>query len=252
MELWGIMEIKVKSLGKALAVLECFSTLKPELGISEIAKMTGLYKSSVHNIVSTYVQLGYLEQNTQTQHYYLGLKMLQFSRVVNHHTGLNDVLMPYMITISKELKERVYLGVPHDKSVLYLSSYADGVYASQRTIIGETAPLYCTALGKAVLASLDDAESRLPERLERFTENTITEKTALFRDLELTRARGFAVDDMEHEFGIKCVAVPIVDINHQVLCAISASGPSLRFNQHDIPLIAQIMKGILEPIQSKL
>ncbi|HIS92036.1 MAG TPA: IclR family transcriptional regulator [Candidatus Alectryocaccomicrobium excrementavium] len=245
------MEYKVQSLAKAIKVLECFTVAKPEWGVSEVARFTGFQKSTVHNILTTLQQLGYVEQNPETQRYYLGLKILQFSRVVNTHIGLSEMMGPYMQKIGAATQEMVYLAIPYGSDVIYISSYADGSHASPRAILGERAPMYCTGIGKAILAYLDDAESRIPAQMQAFTPDTITDKQALLRDLAWIRAHGYALDNMEHEFGVKCVAVPIFAADESVRCAVSISGPSLRFAPSRVEAMAKTMMEILAPIQHK-
>lgn len=246
------MEYKVKSLAKAMEVLECFTVKHPERGISEIASKCGLPKSSVHNILTTFQQMGYVNKNEDTNRYSLSLKTLQFSRVVVSRMGLEEALMPYMRKISAELKEMVYLGIPRGCDVMYMASYSDGVHAEFRTILGELAPLYCTGIGKAMLAHLPDPESHLPATLEPFTDDTITDQARLMEDLKAIRARGYAIDDMEHEFGIRCIAVPVFGLDGGIKCAVSISGPSLRFGDEKLPEMAAVMQQILKPIQKKL
>ena len=84
---------KVSSLVKAMKVLECFSMKNPELGVTEIAKQLGLQKSTVHNILSTFETMGYLIQNPTTGKYSLGVRLLQFSYIVNNQMGYQKLIM---------------------------------------------------------------------------------------------------------------------------------------------------------------
>ena len=113
-------EVKVKSLQKALQVLECFLGDR-ELGISEIAARLGLCKSSVHNIVSTFEAMDYLQQNLQTSRYSLGVKLCEYSRAVSRNFSVTKIALPYMQEIANQVREHVYLGRPYRDEVLYLS-----------------------------------------------------------------------------------------------------------------------------------
>ena len=241
--------IKVKSLVKAMEVLECFSTKTPALGISEIASSLKINKATVYNIVSTFVSMGYLVQDPATQKYHLGLKLLHFSYVINQQSDLTSRVIPYLQKIANATNEICYLGIPYEDKVLYLATRtpAGGV---PRTILGEKAPMYCTGLGKALLAFMpEDRRPLLPDHFEAFTNNTITEKSKLMEDLDLIRQRGFAIDNMEHEFGVSCVAVPIFGHDHIPVAAVSVSGPSLRFDLGTTEKIYRETKEILEEIQ---
>ena len=246
------MNEKVKSLAKAMEVLECFSVKQPELGVSEIARLTGLQKSSVHNMLSTFEQHGYVGKNPVTNRYYLGLKLLSFSYIITSYMGLNQLMMPYLKQIANTLHETVYLGIPSGPDVLYIDSCVDDGHNSSRNILGERAPLYCTGLGKAILAYHEDPLSLLPDSLQSFTEYTITQPDRLLAELETIRQNGYAVDNMEHEYGIKCVALPLFGSDRRLRCAVSVSGPSLRFSEALLPHMARQMADILEKIQYRL
>jgi len=244
-------EYKVKSLAKAMKVLECFSNDQPELGITEIAEMVKLQKSTVHNIVSTFRELGYLSCNKDNSKYYLGVKLLQFSYIINNHLGFRNFFLPYMRQIADELKEVVYLGIPNEGDVLYIETQFPHGSVAVRNILGERAPMYCTGLGKAMLAYLpvSEQEKYASRKLKKFTENTITTKEALLRDLEQVRLRGYSIDNMEHEYGITCIGVPVFGHDKQVVAALSISAPSLRFDDATVAKNAKRMKEILEPAQ---
>ena len=242
---------KVKSLAKALHVLECFSNDKPELGVTEISKMLHLHKSTVHNIVSTYKDLGYLQQNPETGKYHLGIKLLQFSYIINNHMGLRKFFLPYLQEIANKVNETVYLGIPHDGDVMYIENQAPFNSVSTRNILGEHAPMYCTGLGKVMLAYLPDAdrESAMDRPFFPFTENTITTREALLAELGEIRRRGYAIDNMEHEYGVMCLAFPVFGVDGRIVAAVSTSAPSLRFTPEVIKQNAIVMREILAPAQ---
>ncbi len=244
-------ELKVKSLAKAVKLLECFSTRQPELGVTELAKMLGLQKSTVHNIASSFLQLGYLSQNKETGKYFLGVKLLQFSYIINNHMGLRNFFLPYMNQIAAHTNENVFLGIPHEADVLYLECQFPSGSLLSRNILGERAHMYCTGLGKAMLAFLPEEErvriASLP--MERFTDNTILDKQVLLDDLEVVRKRGYSIDFMEHEYGVICIGVPIFGNDKRVVAALSTSAPSLRFDEKTIADYALFMQKLLEPAQ---
>lgn len=247
-------DYKVKSLAKAMKVLECFSIKTPELGITEIAEMVELQKSTVHNIITTFQQMGYVAQNPQTGKYYLGLRCLHFGYIINNHLGLRQLFLPYLTRIAREAGETCYLGIPNGTDVLYIESASPAGITTTRAILGERAPLYCTGLGKAMLAHMpsDAVKECLAQPLEPFTDSTITQPQALLDDLALTRERGYSTDNMEHEYGIRCVAVPVLGNDQRVIAAVSVSGPSLRFGPEDICRNARIIKEILAPLQGSM
>ena len=99
-----------------------------------------------------------------------------------------------------------------------------------KSVTGECSKMYCTSVGKAVLATMseEDREKHIPEELEAFTEYTITDRRELDEEIRMVRERGYAVDDMEVMFGVKCVGVALLNHEGEAEGALSISAPSLR------------------------
>lgn len=236
-------QAKVKTLGKAIKILECFSIEEPELGITQISNKLGIYKSSVHNIITTLESYGYIEKNLSNDKYRLGLKMLQFSYIISNQIGFRYSVHPYLQEIAKEFSESCYFAIPNDLSVLYLdAAYPMGMVAF-RTVVGDRAPLYCTGIGKAMLAYMDDKaiETVKARGFEKFTENTICSEEEYHRELSTIKQQGYSIDNMEHEYGVKCVGVPIFSHDGSVCGGLSVTGPSLRFDSKRIEQIARVL-----------
>lgn len=250
----GNEEIKVKSLVKALKILDCF-TEKPSWGVTEISERLGLYKSNVHDILTTLKAMDYLEKEEEINRYKLGMKVFALSRAMGDSFSIIKIALPYMQELANVTNERVYLAVPHDNEVIYLeATYPAESVNLMRSILGERAQMYCTGLGKAMLAHYSNAE--LEQYLNRsftaYTESSITDKEALRKELEITRQRGYAIDNMEHEFGVKCVALPIFDSNRKLTAALSVSGLSTHFTEEKIKEWAILMKQYIAKIENRL
>lgn len=248
-------EVKIKSLQKALEVLNCFSS-KPVLGVTEISEKLGLYKSNVHNILSTLQAMDYVEKDESTGNYRLGMGIFALSRALGDSFAITKIAMPYMQELANLTDERVYLAIPHHLEVVYLEAMypAESVHL-MRSILGEKAAMHCTGLGKAMLANMDpeDLEEYLKKHdLRAYTDHTITDPDEFRKEMLLTRQRGYAVDDMEHEFGIKCVALPIFDKNRKLHAGLSVSGSSIRFTEEQIHEWAILMKRYIDKIEQRL
>ncbi len=241
----------VKSLVRALSVLECFSVERPELGPSEIGAMLHMQKSTIYNILNTFQQCGYLTKNEQTGKYSLALKLLHFGYIVNSRYSLREMFLPVLSKIANATGELCYFGILSEEQVVYIESAVPAGQMRTRNISGERAPLYCTGLGKAMLAYLPEAqiEKILSRPMKAFTDYTITRPETLRQALEEIRQNGYAADNMEHEFGIRCVAVPVFDSHGQVVAAVSVSGPSPRFDNSVIARDAVIIADALRPLQ---
>lgn len=247
-------EVKVKSLQKALEVLNCFIN-KPLLGVTEISETLDLYKSNVHNILTTFSALGYLEQDEETEKYKLGIRIFELSRALGDRFGITKVAAPYMQELANLTNDNVYLAVPHEGEVLYLEAmYPANATHLMRSLLGDRADMYCTGLGKAMLANMGEEmmDSYLKRELAPYTEQTITDPKRLREELMQTRTRGYAVDNMEHEFGIKCVALPIFNQERRLTAAMSVSGSSLKFTEERIVEVAELIKKYVSKIERRL
>jgi len=249
-----IKKTKVSSLQKALNILNCF-TQKGTWGVTELSEYLGLNKSNVHSILSTFKDMEYVYQDPETGRYKLGMAIYTLSHALGDDLIIGNIAMPYMQELSDLTGERVYLAIPHKDEVIYVNStYPQEAVYLMRTIMGERAKMYCTGLGKAILAYLPEEQVKnyIDTVLEAYTEYTLTDPVKLMRDLALTRERGYAIDNMEHEFGIKCVAMPIFNKQKNLEAAISISGPSLRFSCERIPELSAELKKQVNKIQERL
>ena len=180
--------------------------------------------------------------------------MLSFGYVINSHMDLRRIFMPYMHQIAAEVNEVCYLGIPYGSVVLYLEAAYPQYSSSARSISGETAPMYCTGLGKVMLAYMPEKEREaiLQQPRSKYTDYTITDINVLRDNLEEVRANGFSTDNMEHEFGIRCVAVPVFGADGRLVASVSVSGPSPRFDPMTIVRAADTLRRLIEPVQNKL
>ena len=245
-------EVKVKSLQKALEILNCF-TRKSSWGVTEISELLDLNKSNVHNILSTFKAMNYLDQDPESGKYKLGLSVYSLCYSLGESLSIGSMAAPYLQELADIAKERVYLAIPHEDEIIYVNSaYPKGDIGLMRAIIGEHAKMHCTGLGKAMLAFLpaEQQQAYASNPLQPYTEYTITDKDRLLSELEEIRRQGYAVDNMEHEFGIKCVAMPILGRNRQVAAAVSISGPSLRFDAEKIEVLVREMRNKVRELES--
>lgn len=247
-------EVKVKSLKKALEVLNCFTENQP-LGVTEISEKLGLYKSNVHNILMTFKAMEYVEQDEESGRFYLGPAIFNLTRALNEYFDIPKVAIPYMKKIVEEVQELVYLAVPSGDEVIYLEAfYPEKHFLSSPPVRGERSKMYSTSAGKAVLSAypLEELEQHISKELMPFTEFTITDKEQLMKELEVTRKRGYAFDNMEVIYGIKCVGVPILDQDKKPVAALSISTPSLRMTEDKIEKFVKVLKKYALEIEKRI
>ena len=250
------MERKIiQSIDRALQVLELFSLEKPEWGITEISKALNIYKSNVHNVLTTLAEKGFVLKNSKTDKYKLGIKFFELGSIVIKNMDLRKIAHPYIEELFKEFKETVHLGVLDKGRVVSIEREESDKGLCSHVEIGKRTSLHCTAVGKAMMAYLNEDEINLiikEKNLEKFTENTITTKKELEKEFLKIQKQGYSVDNMEHEEGVRCVASPIRDYTGKVIASMSVSGPAFRINKSNIPNIAKKVKECCDCISEEM
>ena len=221
----------IGSVAKALQILNLFTIEKNEWGITELANALNMQKSTVFRLVDTMAMQGYLRKTSSEAHYRLGLKIFELGSVVFSNFNLKDVANSYIHSLSEKCGETVHMGIINENSVMSIEKSDSKNSLMSTVLIGKTSPLYCTSVGKVLLAFIDEDKCvRLLKNIKfnKYTEYTITDCNLLLEELEKIRDNGYAVDNMEHEFGIRCIAAPIFDCNNICVASMSISGPSIR------------------------
>ncbi len=244
----------LKSLHKTIRVLECFSIREPRLSLSEIARRVGLPASTTHRILATLRAAGFVEQDGERDQYRLGLKLLELGSVVLATMELHREAAPFVEALGRESGETVHLGVFDGSQVVSIEKMDSAHELALNVTIGKGAPAYCTGVGKALLAFQPDAVVSRVGRvgLRRHTANTITDLGKLRRELERVRKLGYAVDNEEHEVGVRCVAAPIRSYTGGVVASLSVSGPATRITTAAIPRLAERVKEVAAKLSAQL
>lgn len=234
----------INSLLKAIDLLELFSPAEPRLTLTQMSQRLGMPKSTVHNLLTTLLSRGYVEK-VDFDHYALGTAVIALTQGVRVNVELRDRAAPLLRELADETHNTVYLGILDEGLCLYIYAIESPRRLLARTAVGERVPPHCTGIGKAQLAHLPSAEvDAIIERygLPGFTEATITERGALFGELQQIRAQGYAVDAGEHEYGTFCVAAPILNERSRVIGGCSLSGlDEQMLREHQPALAARVM-----------
>jgi len=252
-----IMEEQIlKSLKKAIEILEALAEESENgMGITQLSRELNLPKSTIHQILSTFKNARLVEQDPANKKYRLGLRIFELGNIVQSQLELRKIAQPYLHNLSKKTNETTYLSVLEQNKIVYIDYVESMARLRAHPVFGIRVPLHCTSLGKAIMASLPERkidEIIQNEGLERFTENTITDPHMLKRELGKIRKKGYAIDDVEHEEGIRCVGAPIRNHRGEVFAAISISGPSQRFDSPRIQAMAKLVIEAAEEISRKM
>lgn len=250
------METKnVKTLGKMVSVLDCFSTTERTLSVSEIAERTGLPRSTAHRSILALKEVGFLEQDRARDAYRLGLRLFQLGATVLNNLDLQRKARPICEALSSLSSESVHLCVFDGERMVFVERAVGGPTGEQNdTIVMEISPCYCTGVGKATLAFQPEPiiNRVIAAGQDRFTPHTIVEPSALLEELAGIRERGYALDREEHKINVRCVAAPIRNSSNRVIAALSASGPARRMPEERQLQLAPYVIGHAEAISKRL
>jgi DNA-binding IclR family transcriptional regulator len=245
----------MKSLKKAIEVLEALAEREDGIGISRLSRELNLPKSTIHQILSTFKSVRFVEQNPENKKYYLGLRIFELGNVVQSQLQLGKIAHHYLYNLSRKTNETTYLVILENDRIVYIDCVESTARLRAHPVFGERVPLHCTSVGKAIMAYLPEEKVNKiihEDGLERFTENTITDPQVLKRELKEIRKRGYAIDNVEHEEGIRCVGAPIRNHQKEVFAAISVSGPSQRFDRSRVLAMAKLVIETAEEISGKM
>ena len=232
----------IKSLQRAINILDLFDEQKVALGITEIAETTGLHKSTAAGLIYTLQHNGYLGQDPETRKYHLGFKLVERASTLLDQIDVRKVALPHLQGLISWCDESVNLAVPDGGQIVYSERLTTTRSFGMRAKVGYRAPMHCTALGKAILSGmpLKEVEELIEQHgLLAVTANSITDCAQFLQEMDRVRAQGFAVDDEENEIGVRCVAAPILDYTGQPVAAVSVSSPVLRLPLSEVPRYGQ-------------
>ncbi|NPV67060.1 MAG: IclR family transcriptional regulator [Anaerolineae bacterium] len=225
------MTKQVAAVQKAFTLLELLGQAERGLGISELAESSGLPLGTTHRLLHTLIALGYIEQDPDTRKYTLGLRFLQLRGQVIGRLNLAALAMPHLKLLMHRVNETVHLAVLNDGEVVYVDRVEGLQTQGMFTQIGKRGPIHCTALGKVLAAFSPEEvwrEAIAKHGMPRRTPATIVDPEAFAAELQKVREQGYAIDNVESEPGVRCVAAPIRDYSGRVIAAVSISGPAAR------------------------
>lgn len=233
---------RVQVLDRALAALEVLAGRDSECSLAEICATLKLHKSTVHRLMMVLEQHRLVDKNPDTGRYRLGLKLFEFGSKALGAVDLRRHAKPYLERLQHELGETVFFCILDDGQVFYIEKIESQQSVRTACMVGSRAPAYCTAVGKAMLSELPEAEvNEIVRRwgLKPITPNTITTASALKAELRAIRSRGYAIDNEEKEPGLRCVSAAVRGDSRKLLAALSVSGPAFRVTKERIPEIGK-------------
>jgi IclR family transcriptional regulator, acetate operon repressor len=236
----------VQSIERAFDILEGMADAGGEVTLTELVSRTGLPMPTIHRVMRTLVDRGYVRQEP-SRRYALAPRLIRLGESASRL--LNVWVRPHLASLVDALGETANMALLDGDQAVYVAQAPSRHSMRTFTEVGRRVLPHCTGVGKALLAQLDPAEAR--EILARTgmpaqTPRTITDPARLLRELAQVRRRGYAIDAGEQEIGVQCIAVPVPDA--PALAAISVSGPEARLTpsvvERAVPLLQEVARRV--------
>lgn len=245
---------KVPALEKALSIIETLSDVGEPVGVSELCKMLDIPKTSAFFILNTLEQHQYIIK-TDDGKYRLGTRFISIGLSVLSKIDIRKVAKPFMEELLKETDFTVHLAVLDHNEAMYVEKVENHAFVKFSTYIGQRLPLHASGVGKAMAAQMTDAqlESLFNEvGLSSKTENTVTSPKDFRSMLEVTRTNGYAIEDEEGEYGIRCIGAPILGHDGKLIGAISVTAIRSELPIQEIPHVGEKVKATALRISNQM
>lgn len=236
----------INSIIRACNILRCLSKDKCHFKISEVARLLQLDRSATYRILLSLEKCGFVGKDKKTAEYSLGMAAFEIGNTYLRRMDFIQISKPIMTDLALEVQETVHLAILSDTEIVYVDKVDSPRTLGVMSKIGQRAPVYCTALGKTLLAHQpkDELLRIIKEiKLKPFTKNTITSKRRLVEELKVIREKGYALDQREYEEDVECIGGSIRNHLGDVIAALSISGPQKKINTpKEKQYIDQVMK----------
>jgi len=236
----------INSIVRGLRVLTALSEKSSPLTLTELSHQLDLSKSTIQRLTYTLQHLGYLDRDMESKKYYLGSKAFSLGFSIIRSLDLKELVAPILKKLSGEINETTNLAILDGTEIVYIEKVRTRQILNINLAVGSRLPVYCTSMGKAILAFLPGR--RLDEVLKKIelksiTPNTIKSKKDLRKELERVRERGYATNNQEYSIGVSSVSAPVRNFRGDVIAAVNISFPSIRVSKEMEPFFAKkIMK----------
>ena len=219
------------------------------VSVTEVAELLGVDKSSASRLVKTLVNYGFMRQKPGSRRFILGQRLYKMSWQLLNRMPVREKAKPYLYRLMQSTGECSHTAVYSEGKALVIDDVEAEASLRVAGGIGRLIPLHCTAVGKGLMAFGDVP---LPDELIIRTARTMINPQQVLKDLEETRARGFAFDDEENDEGVRCIAAPVYDYTGMTIATIGISGPTVRETNERVPLLAREVVAAARQLSSDL
>lgn len=234
----------VQSVDRAVRILEMLAH-DGESGVTEIAGVLGVHKSTAFRLIAALEKRGLVEQNVDRGKYRLGVGILRLAGATTARLDVVQEARPLARSLASDTGETVNIAVLSEGAALYLDQIAGGASLQPHNWVGQRIPLHATSNGKVLLTGMTAQQiaTEVGQRFRAYTPSTVTSLKRLLIDVDECRERGYAVVVDELEMGLTAVAAPLYNAHGDVIASLSVSGPTFRFDEGRVrDAIAQVLE----------
>jgi DNA-binding IclR family transcriptional regulator len=235
----------IQVLNRCFLILEAIAANQGEASLATLGKSLAIPHSTIHRILASLIELGYIEQNQQNGYYCLGLKILSLSNAILGKLDLRKMAKEYLDGLMQETGETANLVVLDGNEVVYIEKVESLATVRVFSLIGKRAPVNTTGAGKVLLSEMaqpDIIDILRSKGMPKMTQHSITNITVFLDELALVRKQGFALDDEECEIGAKCIAAPVRNHLGRIIASMSISGPTTRLTPGHMKELTLVVK----------
>lgn len=240
----------IQSLARGLQIIDLIASADEPVNVKDVADELDVDKSTASRLIGTLESYGYVQRARDSRAYTMGKRLHSISWQLTNRFALRDIARPYLVQLAAQTGECAHIGVYSEGKALVTDDIQPEI--SQLRVVSQTGRLlhlHNTALGKGLLAFGD---LPMPDALPRITPVTITNREQLIRELDITRQRGYALDDEENEYGVRCMAAPIYNAVGLAIATIGISGPTVRVHDQTIDMLAKAVMDTAEALSCEL
>jgi IclR family transcriptional regulator, KDG regulon repressor len=245
----------VKSLVKALNILEVLADEDPPYTLTELSRRLHLHVSTVHRLLVNLVRHGFMEEDTISGGYQLSYRVLRMGLRVLDRLDFRKAALPLLHELNVRTREIVHLAILQGTQAISIERFETPQPVGLDARLGRVMPLHCTGVGKTLLAyQSEDFINQIAHSpgLTRMTAHTLTGLPQLRKELERIREQGYATDQEEVVEGLRCVSGPVFNHTGQTIAAFSVSGPTMRMTPARVSEIAQMVRETSQQISYRL
>ncbi|MEN0658663.1 IclR family transcriptional regulator [Caldifermentibacillus hisashii] len=230
---------------KSVEIMNFLRDIETPVTLTEICKALNMNKGTLSKIMTSMLDLNLVTKDELTNRFTLGSRLIGYGAAAVSQFRIESIASPFMEEIHSKIGETLHLGIEENNQIMYLKKYEAIATVNLRSRVGQTIPLYASAMGKATLAARTDKQIYdyyHSVDIIQFTNNTLTNFADFMADIQRVRKRGYAIDCEEYEIGVQCAGVAFTKLGN-IYGAMSVSVPKYRLTKE---LSQQIYSLILE------